>query len=203
MELTETRTYAAIAQELDELLAKSTPYALSSPSFGSPTIHDFVKGLILSTNIIEVIDKHIPNHYRADWGQVIDEKNGNTLSKECDIIIYKGKPFKTIKNKSIKFVLVDKKSTKIVIEVKSSIQSVNTDVKNYCRKLKTFVPKVWFIAECCWANSKSRAVAIERDLKEAGYKEFFYFYRMNDKTLEKTIIYDPFVKFINLIKGIR
>ena len=58
MELTETRTYAAIAQELDELLAKSTPYALSSPSFGNPTIHDFVKGLILSTNIIEVIGKH-------------------------------------------------------------------------------------------------------------------------------------------------
>ncbi len=203
MKLTGTRTYAAIAQELDELLAKSTPYALSSPSFGSPTIHDFVKGLILSTNIIWVIDKHIPNHYRADWGQVIDEKNGNILSKECDIIIYKGKPFKTIKNKSIKFVLVDKKSTKIVIEVKSSIQSVNIDVKNYCRELKIFVPEVWFIAECCWANSKSRVSDIGRDLKDAGYKEFFYFYRMNDKTLEKTIVYDPFIKFINLIKRIR
>jgi len=203
MELTETRTYAAIAQELDELLAKSTPYALSSPSFGSPTIHDFVKGLILSTNIIEVIDKHLPNGYRADWGQVIDEKDGNTLSKECDIIIYKGKPFKTIRNKSIAFVLVDKKRTKIVIQVKSSVQSVTADVRNYCKELKKFVPEVWFIAECCWARSKNRAGTVERDLKDAGYKQFFYFYRMNDNTLNKTIVHEPFVKFIKLIRQIK
>ena len=198
-----TRADFAIIQELDELLAKSTPYALSSPSFGNPTIHDFVKGLILSTNIIEVIDKHIPNGYRADWGQVIDERDGNILSKECDIIIYKGKPFKTIENKSITFVLVAKKQARIVIEVKSSIQSVTADVKKYCKELKKSVPVMWFMAECCWAKSKNRADTIKRDFKEAGYKHFFYFYRMNDKTLEKTIEYEPFIKFIKLIKQIK
>jgi hypothetical protein len=99
-----TRAFEVIVQELVELLAKSTPYSLSSPSFGNPTIHDFVKGLILSTNIIDAIDKHIPNGYRADWGQVIDVGNGDILSKECDIIIYKDKPYKKIENKSMKFV---------------------------------------------------------------------------------------------------
>ncbi|MEW6614027.1 MAG: DUF6602 domain-containing protein [Thermodesulfobacteriota bacterium] len=201
-----TRADSAIAQELDELLAKSTPYALSSPSFGSPTIHDFVKGLILSTNIIEVIggkDKHLPNGFRADWGQVIDEKDGNTLSKECDIIIYKDKPLKLIENKSIRFVLVGKKQTKIVIEVKSSIQSVTADIRNYCKELKKSVSDIWFIAECCWAKSKNRADTIEQDLKNAGYKHFFYFYRMNDKTLIKTIDYEPFIKFIKLIRRIK
>src|SRR4030042_5371323 len=98
-----TRANAVIAQELDELIAKSPPYSLSTPEFGNPTLHDFVKGLILSTNIIEVIDKHLPKGYSADWGQVIDD-DGNTLSKECDIIVYKGTPFKHIKNKSISFV---------------------------------------------------------------------------------------------------
>ena len=203
MKSTITRSYAIYAQELDELITKSTPYALSSPSFGNPTIHDFVKGLILSTNIIEVIDRHLPNGYRADWGQVIDEKDGNTLSKECDIIIYKSQPFKQIKNKSIKFVLVDKKQTKIVIQVKSSIQSVTAEDKKYCRELNKFVSKDWFIAECCWAGSKNRASVINRDLKNAGYNQFFYFYRMNVNTFDKTIDYEPFVKFINLIKKIR
>lgn len=198
-----TRAHATIAQELDELIAKSTPYALSSPSFGSPTIHDFVKGLILSTNIIEAIDKHIPNGYRVDWGQVIDEKDGNALSKECDIIIYKGKPFKTIKNKSIAFVLVDKKQIKIVVQVKSGIQSVTSDDKKYCKELKKFVPKVWYIAECCWAKSRSRVNTIRRELKKAGYKQFFYFYRMDDDSLGKTIDYEPFIKLVNLIKNLK
>jgi hypothetical protein len=195
-----TRVYVAIAQELDELVAKSTPYVLSSPSFGSPTIHDFVKGLILSTNIIEVIEKHIPNGYRADWGQVIDERDGNTLSKECDIIIYKGKPFKEIKNKMIKFVLIGKKQAMIVIQVRSSIQSVTKDDRNYCKELKKFIPKVWFIAECCWAKSKNRAEVIKQELTKAGYNQFFYFYRMDERMLNKTIEYEPFVNFINLVK---
>lgn len=198
-----TRADYAIAQELDELLTKSTPYALSSPSFGSPTIHDFVKGLILSTNIIEVIEKHIPNGYRADWGQVIDERDGNAISKECDIIVYKGKPFKTIKNKSITFVLVDKKQTRMVIQVKSSIQSVTNDDKKYCKEIKKFVSEVWYIAECCWAKSKNRVETIKQELKDAGYNQFFYFYRMTEDTLERTIDYEPFIKCINLIKKLK
>ena len=198
-----TRAYAVIAQELDELLAKSTPYSLSSPSFGNPTIHDFVKGLILSTNIIEVIDKHIPNGYRADWGQVIDEKDGNTFSKECDIIIYESKPSKLIKNKSITFVLADKKQTKIVIQVKSSIQSVTNDDKKYCKEIKKFVPEVWYIAECCWKKSKNRVEALRREIKKTGYNQFFYFYRMNEATLERTIDYEPFINFVNLIKELK
>jgi hypothetical protein len=196
-----TRADYAIAQELDELLSKSTPYALSSPSFGSPTIHDFVKGLILSTNIIDVIDKHLSRsrHIVADWGQIIDE-DGNTLSKECDVIIYKNTAFKEINNKSIRFVLVDKKQTKVVIQVRSSIQSVTADDKKYCKELKKFVPEIWYIAECCWAGSKNRADAIKRELKKVGYKHFFYFYRMDEKTLSKTIEYEPFVSFIKLVK---
>jgi len=198
-----TRANMAIAQELDELLSKSTPYALSTPLLGSPTLHDFVKGLMLSTNIIEVMDKHIPNGYRADWGQVIDATDGDTLYKECDIIVYTGQPFKTIKNKSIRFVLVDKEQTRIVIQVKSSIQSVTSDIKDYCKELKKFVPKVWFIAECCWTKTKSRGNAIKRELEKAGYNQVFYLYRMDEDHFEKTINYESFIKFIESIKKIK
>jgi len=173
---------------------------------GSTTLHYFVRGLILSTNIIEVIDKHIPNGYRVDWGQVIDEKDGNTLSKECDIIIYKEKPYKTIENNYIRFVLVDKNQAKIVIQVKTNIQSVTDEIKDYCKELKKFVPQVWFIAERCWAGSIKRLSTIEHQLKEAGYKQFFYLYRMDDNTLNRKIEqidYKRFIKFINLIKRIK
>jgi len=198
-----TRADAVIAQELDELLTKSTPYALATPQLGNPTIHDFVKGLILSTNIIDVVDKHLPNGYRVNWGQVIDEKDGNTLSKECDIIIYKGKPFKPIENKSIKFALVGKKQTKVVIQVRSGIQSITNEDKIYCKELKKSVPQVWYIAECCWANSKSRAETIGRKLKETGYNHFFYFIIKNDNNETIAIGYESFREFIQLIKNMR
>jgi len=197
-----TRADYAIIQELEELLAKSTPYAMSSPSFGSPTIHYFVKGLVLSSNVIELINKHIPDGYRVDWGQIIDDKDGNVLSKECDIIIYKGKPFKEISNKTIRFVLVSKQSVKIVIEVKSSIQGVTRDIKNYCKELKKFIPEIWLVTECCWAQSKKRALDIKQDLKKAGYNHFFFFYRMDDK-LKKTIEHKIFIDFIRQIKKIK
>lgn len=194
----------AIAQELDTLISKSTPYSLSNPSFGNPTIHDFVKGLILSTNIIEVIDKYIPHGFNADWGQIIDEKSGNALSNEDDIIIYKGPPgCKTIKNKSMKFVLVDKAQARVVIQVRSSIDAVREEDKIYCRNLLKFVPEVWFFAECCWAKNKNTVKAIESKLKKAGYKMFFYFYIQDEEKKYRHINYDLFIKFIELIKKVR
>jgi len=199
-----SRANDIIVQKLNILISKSTPYSLSSPYFGNPTIHDFVKDLILSTNIIDVIDEEIPNGYRADWGQVIDSKSGNLLSKESDIIIYTGKPFKKIKNKCIRYVLVDKKNVRLVIQVRSSIQSVKSDDKEYCRELKQFSPKVWFVAECCLAKKKSTVQNINKKLKEAGYDQFYYFYRKDYDSLEtKEIAYGSFSKFIDLIKRIK
>jgi hypothetical protein len=196
-----TRADSVIMQELDELVAKSPPYSMSTPQFGNPTLHDFVKGLILSTNIIEVIDKYVPNDFRADWGQVIDD-DGNTLSKECDIIIYEGKPHKPIKNRSLCFVLVNKAQVKIIIQVRSSIQSVTKESREYSRAVRKFAPEIWYVAENCWAKTERRGVKIERELKKAGYKHFFYFCRMDDNA-DRTLNHKSFLKFINLIKKIR
>jgi hypothetical protein len=194
----------AIGQKLDVLIAEATPYSLSSPSFGNPTIHDFVKGLILATNIIKVIEEYQPEGYHADWGQIIDKRSGNALSNESDIIIYKGKPgCKTINNQSMKFVLVDKNQARVVIQVKSGIDSVREEDKKYCKGLSKFVPEVWFFAECCWANSPSGVKTINSKLKSAGYKQFFYLYSMDDKRSRRNIDYKQFVKFIELIKKVK
>jgi hypothetical protein len=194
----------AIAQELNILIEEATPYSLSSPHFGNPTIHDFVKGLILATNIIKVINKYKPEGCYADWGQIIDKKSRNTLSNESDIIIYKGRPgCKTIENQSMRFVLVDKNQARVVIQVKSGIDTVREDDKKYCKNLSKFVPQVWFFTECCWANSESRVKDLGKKLKRAGYKQFFYLYAMDDKKNSRRINYGQFVKFIELIKKIR
>lgn len=194
----------AIAQELNVLIEEGTPYSLASPSFGNPTIHDFVKGLILSTNIIKVIDKYKPEGIYADWGQIIDKKSGNALSNESDIVIYKGKPgCKTIDNKSMRFVLVDKTQARVVIQVKSGIDSVKKEDKNYCRSLSRFVPEVWFFAECCWSKNEAKVKDIAAKLKKAGYKRFFYLYAMDEEKKCRRSDYSQFIKFIELVKKIK
>lgn len=199
-----SRYIDAIAGELKELISKATPYSLSSPNFGNPTIHDFVKGLILSTNIIEVIDKYLPNGYRADWGQIINKKTGNALSNENDIIIYEGKPgCKTYDNQSMRFVLVDKEQARVVIQVRSNISYVSKDDKAYCSGLQKFVPEVWYFAECCFAKSTSRAKVIEKGLKVAGYTNFFYLYRVNEDGSIDIPNIGSFIKFVELIKKIK
>ena len=197
------RATVVLAQELEELLAKSTPYSLSSPSFGSPTLHDFVKGLILSTNIIAFIEKHIPDGLRADWGQVIDTYDGDILSKECDIIIYEGKPYKRFENRCMDFVLVDKNKARVIIQVKSSISSVQHDDRYYCKELKKFVKEIWYLSEACIASSKRRIRKIRGDLKSIGYRRFFYFYRIADNPVKRVIEYGPYIELVSLIKKLK
>ena len=69
--------------------------------------------------------------------------------------------------------------------------------------LKTFAPEVWFIAECFLAKSINRAERIRTDLKKAGYDKIFYFYRMDYDSLQKTIDYEPFFKFIDAIRKMK
>lgn len=99
--------------------------------------------------------------------------------------------------------MVDKKQVRIVIQVRSSIQSVGRESKEYCREVKKFVPEVWYITECCWAKTEHRAGAIERELKRAGYGEFVYLFRSDEETPSKIINYESFLKFIKRIKKLR
>jgi len=190
-----TRVEAAIIQDFKVLLESSAPYALSSPSFGSTTLHDFVKGLILSTNLIDLIEKYIPEGNHVEWGQIIDLKGGNSLSKECDIVLYKANPFKRIANKSMRFVIVERAKTRMVIQVKSGIQSLSRDDKQYCRDVRKFAKEVWYFAENCYAGSKARAEKLRKSAKGAGYGEFFYLVRVNDRTGSRTMDDDQLLRF--------
>jgi hypothetical protein len=194
-----TQEDIALIQDYKTLLEESIPYPMSSPSSGKSTFHDFVKGLILSTNIIKLLIRHIPNGYKVDWGQIIIK---NHYSKECDIIIYHGKPLREFCNQSMRYVLIEKDKANIVIQVKSSIQSVSKDLKEYCIELKKFVNQVWFIAECCLVNSENRANAIRNDLKKIGYNQSFFFYRRSDESPDRILNEKLFIDFIKLIRNL-
>ena len=103
----------------------------------------------------------------------------------------------------MRFVLVDKKQARVVVQVKSGIDAVREDDKKYCKNLSKFVPEVWFFAECCWANNQSRVRNIRNKLKKAGYKHFFYLYSIDDKKSSRHIDQKQFIKFIELIKKIK
>ncbi|MCX6639507.1 MAG: hypothetical protein NTW14_03375 [bacterium] len=197
-----TRAQTIIAQELDVLLAQSMPTALSSPLFGNPTIHDFVNGLILSSNIIDVIKKHLARNLEVDWGQIIDE-NGNTFSKECDIIIYKPMAHKLFDNRTMRYALVYKNDVKVVIQVKSSISSVSKDDRDYCKQLMKFNKNLWYFVDHCIARNSERLKKIESDLCTCGYKMFIYLEAKNESLEQISIGYKPFIKFIEKIKKLR
>jgi Domain of unknown function (DUF6602) len=189
------REFAALKERVDL-------YELGSPKWGSPTFHHFVKGLILSSEIISIIKEHLKEGYHADWGQIIDLSDGNVLSSENDIIIYKEKPYKRWKNDTMNFVLVDKSKVVTVIQCSSHIESLTEEHRKYCKNLLKFTPEIWYFAERCWAKGPGRIKQIASNLRKAGYKKFFYLYFISERTLDKewneTVLFD----FVNLIEKI-
>jgi len=187
----------ALVEELEGL------WCLSSPSFGVPTLHDFVRGLIFSERMLQVIDKNL-NRYNADWGQIVDERTGNYLSKECDIIIYRGNPIREWGKKAMKFVVVESSAAKLVIQCSTSVTTVSKEHKDYPKDLKKFVPKIWYLAECYW-GSKRQSNVIRRELKKAGYDNFFCLYRKYERQgeMHKELNYDRWNEFIKSIRNLK
>lgn len=171
--------------------------------FGVPTLHDFVRGLIFSEKMIQIIDEHLSG-YNADWGQLVDERTGNYLSKECDIIIYKRHPIRAWGKKAIKFVAVENTAAQLVIQCCTSITSVTKEHRVYPQNLKKFVPEIWYLAECYW-GSKNKYNTIRKELEKAGYKRFFYLYRKYEKQgeMHTELNYDGWDEFIRSIRSLR
>ncbi len=187
----------AVIEELEGL------WYLSSPSFGLGTLHDFVRGLIFSEKMIQIIDGNLPNGYRADWGQIVDEKTGNYLSKECDIIIYKGSPIRNWGKKAIKFVVIENTKAKLVIQCSTNF-NLSKEHKVYPKNIKIFGPEIWYLAERYW-GARNQFSLIKNELKKAGYAKFFYLYRMYEKKAEtyKELNYNGWNEFIRSIRSLK
>lgn len=143
----------------------------------------FVRGLHFSAQLIYAIRGIISEtDLKADWGHLLD-KNNKYCSRECDIIIHKGKrnQWNGHRNAVMDFKFVEQKNAVAVISCKSYLKSGNID-KDYVKYLKPIVGKVWLIAECC---EPGHVKGIKRQAQDAGYENFWYMYRWSRKTGEQ------------------
>ena len=143
----------------------------------------FVRGLHFSAQLIYAIRELISEpDLKVDWGHLLDDSN-NYCSRECDIIIYKGKHcgrWNGGEKPIMDFRIVEQKNAVAVISCKSYLRSGAVD-KNYVRCLKPFVKRVWLIAECC---EPGHVKGIKRQAQNAGYQNFWYMYKWSRKTGE-------------------
>jgi hypothetical protein len=141
---------------------------------GSP-LHHFVRGLIFSAQLLDILQSLIQNGFHAAWGQLVDD-DGNLLSPENDIIVYHGTPRHTWETRSFTYSLIRSRDAVLVIQCRAIVRTVGGDLKDYAKKVKEFCPKIWLIAECCWAKTSERSAQIKKDAQSAGYEKFFFLY---------------------------
>ena len=138
-------------------------------------LHHFVRGLIFSATLLDLIRNILPNGHHAGWAQITDAE-GNLLSPENDIVIYTGQPRHRWRTSSFEYSVIGSTDAKAVIQCRALVRSVGKDLSGYAKEVRRFCGHVWLFAECCWAKTAERRQEIARDAKEAGYAHFFYLY---------------------------
>ena len=164
------------ANQLTELVSKLTGWSrlTTQQAEGNP-LHHFVRGLIFSAELVDMVEDLVCNGYHAGWGQLVD-REGGLLSPENDLIVYHGKPMKKWRTGSFTYSLIRSEDAVLVIQCRAIVRSVGEDLREYATKAKGFCPHIWLFAECCWAKSTARSAQIARDARAAGYEKFFYLY---------------------------
>jgi hypothetical protein len=146
---------------------------------GSALILPFVKGLMLSAQLIYVMRVELSGtDLEVDWGHLLDAEN-RSCSPECDIIIHhKGHlgQWNGSDDPIMNFKFVSQDSAVAVISCKSYATDVD---KEYVRKLRRYVKNVFLFAECC---SPDKVNSLRKKANDAGYAGFGYLYAFDKKT---------------------
>lgn len=173
---------------------------------GSGLVLGFVKGLRLSARLIYAIRKNLSTtSLEVDWGHLLD-KDGMSLSPECDIIIHKKgyvREWNGNSNPVMNFKFIKSTDTIAVISCKSYAKSIDKPYKAYCERIREYVNNVMLFAECC---PKRRAVALNEKAKKAGYKGFWYLYSVDEQTNETCKdpkVWENFLRTLKKVCGAR
>jgi hypothetical protein len=146
------------------------------------SILQFVRGLRVSAHLVYAIrDQLHGSELEAHWGHLIGA-DGITCSPECDVIIHRKGPVRHWNGSSepvMDFWFVDSEHAVAVVSCKSLVESVGADIGDYCQKVKRYVARLAFFAECC-PQGKEQSVA--ESVRQAGYEMFSYLYSHNDST---------------------
>ncbi len=125
---------------------------------GSP-LHHFVRGLIFSAELVDIVKNLVHNGYHAGWGQLVDDA-GKMLSPENDLIVYRGTSMHTWETGSFTYSLIRSRDAVLVIQCRAIVKSVGADLWDYADKVKQFCPETWLFAECCWSRTSARSLQI-------------------------------------------
>jgi hypothetical protein len=165
----------------------------------------FVRGLRLSAQLIYAIREELEtDKLSANWGHILDD-NDTFCSRECDIIIHKGKA-KNVWNGNKKdsimdFRFIPKDKVVAVISCKSFVdKSVVVGEKKYCTDMKKFAKKIWFFGECCEPHLLTN---IKTASKTSGFDKCWLAYTWNKKTDDTVLNYKEWQNFISEIKKLK
>ena len=161
----------------------------------------FIRGLHFSAQLIYAIrDVISEGGLKADWGHLLD-KSEKYCSRECDIIIHKGKrnEWNGHKNPIMDFKFVKQDKAVVVISCKSYLRTGAID-KNYVRYLKPFVKRIWLIAECCEPNHVD---SIAQQAQVAGYQNFWYMYKWSRETTGREKNESGWLDFVKRLRKLK
>ncbi len=143
---------APLSSLADELrsLRDHKPLTSQGNGYYEGNILGFVKGLRISAELIYCIRGWLSErNFNVNWGHILD-KNGQSCSPECDVIIHEPgyiKKWNGNNSPVMDFVFVKPESVKAVVSCKSVIMNIDKDYPN--RLLKYGVEKVYLFGESC------------------------------------------------------
>jgi len=148
---------------------------------GSALVLPFVKGLMLSAQLIYVIRGELSaTGLEVDWGHLLDDKD-ESCSPECDIIIHhRGHVTEWNGNDQpvMHFKFVRRDRAVAVISCKSYAKDVAAE---YVQRLKPYVKHIFLFVECCAPN---KVTSLREKARKAGYAGFGYLYAFDEKRTE-------------------
>ena len=170
-------TYYSLCKKLDQ-------YRLSLDWFEARKgVLPFVRGLRFSALLIYSIRKVITEPtLKASWGVILDDE-GLGCSRECDIIVHRGRyayawDGDDSKGKRVMdFRFIRHNDARLVVSCKSEVDSVDGEIRDYAQNLEGYVKRIWLFAECC---KTGRADALRKRAREAGYERFWYLYTLKE-----------------------
>jgi hypothetical protein len=162
----------------------------------------FVRGLRVSAQLVYAIRDFVHGtDLEAHWGHLVGV-DGITCSPECDVIIHRPAPkhrWNGGQEPVMDFWFIESQYAVAAISCKSLVDSIGADVDDYCRKVKCYVDRLGFFAECCPRGTED---GLRQSVRSAGYEMFTYLYSLDEATGYRQPNEPGWDEFIEWVEGL-
>ena len=181
---------------LERLIKSMDLYPLTQIKGRKGSLHPFVSGLLLSSSIMEELNRVIHDNLRLGWGQILSEDD--TLSGEIDIMAFHGKPLYHWDN--VGFSIVNKDNVEFIIEVKGwmssykGLESAFSGLSEFCQQV--------FLIIFQTSNRMNKIISRAERLKQFGFKDVFHIIRWEkngDSQSRACALYEDWYRLMKFI----